>query len=399
MKRSRVFVRGVGAISGLGDTWTATAAELAKGNRAIAPVVSFDAEGFSCRVASEIALPSHGGDRRQQLALHATREAWQASGADVGSRVGVFVGAESGRVSFATLIGLARAAGGGQHFDHGRFGVAARRFADTLAAAAVSPAAVASIIAGSVAASGPVETVCLACASGSAAIAEATRAIRAGDCDVAICGGVGADVDPMVFAGFALLDALSRREVSRPFDLLRDGFVVGEGAAIIILSRERGEATVEVMGVGLSLDAWRITAPEPEGTGAERAMRAALRDAGVQAVDYVQAHGTSTPLNDAMEARALRRALPGGEEAPLVSSVKGALGHWIAGSGALGFLCAYEAVRSGRVFPTAGLERADPDCPLRHVMGAAVHADVQRAMVNAFAFGGANCSVVVGRCP
>jgi 3-oxoacyl-[acyl-carrier-protein] synthase II len=164
---------------------------------------------------------------------------------------------------------------------------------------------------------------------------------------------------------------------------------------MLVLARDRGDARCTVSGIGRSLDAWRLTAPDPDGEGAERAMRRALADARIAGVDYVQAHGTSTPLNDAVEAAAIRRVLGEGLETAHVSSVKGALGHWIAGAGALGLLCAYEAIAQGRVLPTAGLAQADPDCQLPHVMGSALVAETRSALVNAFAFGGANCSLVL----
>ena len=307
------------------------------------------------------------------------------------------MGSESGRVSYATLVALAACAQGADGFDHGRFGRRAGGFVDRFTSGRLSAASVASRVAARVGAEGPCETVSLACASAIGAIGEAARAIRSGACDVALCGGVGADVDPMMLAGFGLLDALSRAGVSRPFDAGRDGFVLGEGAAMLVLSKHRGAARCAISGVGRSLDAWRLTAPDPEGRGACRAMRAALTDAGTDRVDYIQAHGTSTPLNDAVEARALREVFGDGLGRARVSSVKGALGHWIAGAGALGTLCAHHAIVHGQVFPTAGLASVDPDCDLPHVIGGAVTMDVQHALVNAFAFGGANCSLVMER--
>ncbi|HVV83242.1 MAG TPA: beta-ketoacyl synthase N-terminal-like domain-containing protein, partial [Kofleriaceae bacterium] len=294
-------------------------------------------------------------------------------------------------------------------FDHAAFGARARAFADVIDASVLSPSAIASALAGALGATGPVETVCLACASGAAAIVEAVRALRAGECDVALCGGVGADVDPLMLAGFGLLGALSARGVSCPFDAARDGFVVGEGAAMLVLSATREDRAwagaagpgVEVAGVGRSLDGYHLTAPEPEGDGAARAMTDALRDAGVDggAVGYVQAHGTSTPLNDPVEIEALGRVLGDALGRAYVSSVKGAVGHWVAGAGAIGVVCAIEAVASGAIVPTAGLRTADAACAARHVVGEGVRADVEVALANAFAFGGANASVVVRRGP
>ena len=402
MNAQRVFVRGVGAITALGATWPASLLALAEGRAAVGPVRGFDVTNFPSTVAAAIDGFEHIGDRRLALARVAAREAWRGAGFDdhppAPERLGIFLGAESGRAPFATLLGLTRAAGGGARFDHLQFGTEAAPLAAQFDASIISPAAVTSALAREFGAHGPAVTISLACSSGASAIAEAARAIRLGACDVAICGGVGADVDPMMLAGFGRIGALTARGLSCPFDVRRDGFAVGEGAAIVILSREQGAATVEVAGEGRSLDAHHLTAPDPEGIGAARSMRAALTAAGLDGVDYVQAHGTSTPLNDAVEALALQRVLGRSLERAHVSSVKGALGHWIAGAGALGFLCIHAALDVGLVLPTANLREPDPACALPHVFERALRKTVDAAMVNAFAFGGANCSIVARRC-
>ncbi len=396
--RRRVWVRGAGAWTSLARTWPDSVAALAAGRCAIAPVDAFDTTGFPCSVAARISDLPAGEERRLALALPAAREAWAAAAVQAApARIGVFVGAESGRASFDELLALVRAAGGGASFDRAAFERSAPPLAKLLAPARVSPASVASALAREFGAAGPVQTVSLACASSSAAIVEATCALRQGECDVALCGGVGADVDAMMLVAFGVLGALSATGVSRPFDVRRDGFVLGEGAAMLVLSSERGDAGVEVAGVGRSLDAHHLTAPAPDGSGAKRAMQAALDDAGGVTIDCVQAHGTSTPLNDATEAAALRAVLGDSLRRAHVSSVKGALGHWIAGAGALGVLCALEAVTSGTVLPTAGLTRPDPDCALPHVIGEALHREVRAALANAFGFGGANSCVVLRR--
>ena len=389
MSRRRVYVRGVGAWTPLGRTWPASLARLAAGEGAVAPVASFDAAGFPSTVAAAIPeCHAGGGDSRLVLARAAATEAWEAAGgARLGARaerVGVFVGAEAGRPDLASAVRAAHAANGAAPPE---------RLAPSLA----SPAAVASQLVRDAGATGLVETVSLACASGAAAVLAALRALRAGACDVALAGGVGADVDPFLLAGFGLLGALSARGVSRPFDARRDGFVLGECAAFVVLACERDGAAVEVAGAAMTLDGHHLTAPEPGGVQAARAMRAALDDAGVDGVDHLQAHGTSTPLNDAVEAQAIRRVLGGGLARCRVSSVKGALGHAIAGAGALGFVCAVEAVASGTVLPTVGLREPDRACELPHVLERAVTAEVDAAMSNALAFGGANCSLVVVR--
>ena len=416
--RRRVYVAAVGAVTPLGSTWESTRARLAQGESAVTSIEHFDVANFPCTVAASIpsVMPgtesgnSHGDanghassvDRRLLLAQRAARAAWRPEVARgvAPERIGVFIGAESGRASLATIIALAQAAGGGATFDHRAFGVNARALAARMDASVVSPAAVASALAGEFGARGPAPTISIACASSGAAIVEAARSIRQGRCEVALAGGVGADVDPFMLVGFGKLGALSAHGVSRPFDRRRDGFVVGEGAAMLLLTRRAFGLGVEIAGVGRTLDAHHLTAPDPTGDGAVRAMRAALADAGRERVGYVQAHGTSTPLNDRMEASAIRAVFGAATDEVYVSSVKGALGHWVAGAGAIGCLCAIAAVR-GSILPTAGLEEPDPACILRHVMGRSIEFGVGRgveaALVNSFAFGGANASLVVQR--
>ena len=407
MGQPAVYVRGVGAITALGRNWLDTQAALAQGRSAIAPVTRFDVRGYPCTVAAAIEDFDDGGDRRLAFTRAAAREAWQAAGLQdlpPPHRIGIFLGAESGRAPFSTLHALTRAAGGGPQFNHALFGQQARVLAQQFDASITSPAAVTSTLAREFGALGPALTLSLACSSSASAILEAARAIRLGECDLALCGGVGADIDPLMLAGFGRLGALSERGISCPFDVRRDGFVVGEGAAMLVLSSERGAAKVELAGEGRSLDAYHLTAPDPQGAGAMQAMRAALAMAGAQGVDYIQAHGTSTPLNDAIEAQALQQVFGAQLARAKVSSVKGALGHWIAGAGALGFLCAYGALADGIVLPTANLTQPDSACDLPHVLPPASSAvspessACELALVNAFAFGGANCSLVLRRC-
>jgi 3-oxoacyl-[acyl-carrier-protein] synthase II len=407
-----VHIRGVGAVTPLGRDWPSSFAALAAGRGAIGTVRRFDATGYPCTVAATVdfELPDASPDRRLALLRPAMAEAVRDAQIDLRSvdkaRIGVFIGAESGRAPLPIVKKLCAAAQGevAGVFDHLRFGEAAARVARTQPAFSLlmSPAAVAEAIAAEYGAGGPVQTFSLACASSAAALIEAVRAIRLDRCDLALCGGVGADVDPLMLAGFGKLGALSSRGESCPFDLRRDGFVVGEGAAAVVLSREaRAPAPgrgVAIAGTGRTLDAYHLTAPDPQGHGAERAMRAALTEADLARCDCIQAHGTSTPLNDAVEALVLRRLFGPSLDDASLSSVKGALGHWVAGAGALGLLCAYEAVRSGTVLPTCGLVEPDPRCDLPHVRHTAQQRSVDSALVNAFAFGGANCTLVVRRC-
>jgi 3-oxoacyl-(acyl-carrier-protein) synthase len=401
-----VYVRGVGAITALGVDWSQSLSALAAGESAVTNVTNFDATDFPCTVAAAIpdSLFQTTSNRRLELALHAAREAWAQAALPATSpeRIGIFIGSEAGRAPFSTVLNLTQAAGGGTEFNHAEFALQARPFVTDMDSGNTSPAAVASLLARIFQARSSVVTISLACASSATAIAEATRAIRLDECDVALCGGVGADVDPLMLAGFGKLGALSARGISCPFDVRRDGFVVGEGAAMVVLANTQGNAQIEIIGEGRSLDAYHLTSPDPEGVGAARAMQSALNQAqlfsNLQKIDYVQAHGTSTPLNDAVEAKALRKVLGSQLDSCYVSSVKGALGHWIAGAGALGFLCAYSAIADEIILPTANLQQVDPACALPHVMGMAITQRCNSAMVNAFAFGGANCCLILQRC-
>lgn len=398
----KVYVRGVGAVTPLGISWNESKENLHSGQKAIGPVRSFDSQNFPSRVAAEIPpslfqkLKFHE-DRRISLIEKASEEAWQQAEISLAdpTRLGVFIGAESGRASFSTVVGLAKSSGSGDKFDHEIFARSAGAYSSKVQFEMVSPAAVASFLAKKFNAHGSCHTVSLACSSAAIAMVEAVRHLRMGVCDTAICGGVGADVDPLMLAGFGKISALSARGESCPFDIQRDGFVVGEGAAIILLSTEKAHSNITVSGAGRTLDAFNLTAPDPEGDGAFRAMKQALSQAQLQHVDYIQAHGTSTVLNDRIEALALHRALGSEIKKAHVSSVKGALGHWIAGAGAIGFLAAHEALASGLMIPTAGLNNPDPSLELNHVQGTAQKKEVHSALVNSFGFGGANASLVL----
>lgn len=396
-----VFIRGVGAVTPLDENWNSSYQQLLKGKTAIDQIKRFDTKHFRCTVAAEIptsildTLPKHP-DVRISLVEKACDEALaNASLPENPGKLGIFIGAESGRARFETIVSLAKTSGLEPEFNHHLFFQNAEAFAEQIQFAGVSPAAVASFLAKKYRAQGPNRTISLACSSSAVAITEAVRAVQQGQCDWAICGGVGADVDPLMITGFGQIRALSANGRSCPFDSRRDGFVVGEGSAILILTKEPDEHAIEIAGFGRSLDAFNITAPDPKGLGAERAMRKALEMAQINFVDYIQAHGTSTPLNDEVEALAIQRVF--GErtmEIP-VSSVKGALGHWIAGAGALGTLCAYSAMTTKQITATAGLTHSDPRCPINVVKDSAISKNLKSTLINSFAFGGANCSIIL----
>jgi 3-oxoacyl-[acyl-carrier-protein] synthase II len=250
---------------------------------------------------------------------------------------------------------------------------------------------------------GPCETVTTACAAGTHAIGNAARLVASGRCNVAVAGGAEAVIVEIAIAGFANMTALSNKEFSQPFDVKRDGFVLGEGAGILILEEwdhalERG-ATIyaEVIGAASTADAHHITAPDPSGSGAIRCMELALADAGVTPgeVSHINAHGTSTELNDLAEAVAVRHVF--GEHAPPVTSIKGHLGHSLAAAGALEGVASVLTLLHQAIPPTAGTTEVDPLVGLDVVLGAPRAADVDVILSNSFGFGGHNGSVVFRR--
>ncbi len=252
---------------------------------------------------------------------------------------------------------------------------------------------------------GPTSATATACAAGANAVGDAFRQIQRGDADVVLAGGTDASLHPLGVVGFARSRALSRRagepaSACRPFDRTRDGFVLGEGAAVLVLeelaSAVARDARVycELVGYGCSTDAYHVTTPDPSGRGAAAAMRAALADAGLprESVGYVNAHGTATRLGDAAEATALHTVF--GDDQPAVSSTKAATGHMLGAAGAVEAAIAALGVARGVLPPTLNLTRPDPACDLDHVRGTARHTPVEAAMSNSFAFGGHNVALL-----
>jgi 3-oxoacyl-[acyl-carrier-protein] synthase II len=264
------------------------------------------------------------------------------------------------------------------------------------------PNAAAGQVAMRLGAHGPGFSIASACSTGSHSIGEAKRMIERGEADAVIAGGTEAALVGLCIAAFRKMGALSRVGISRPFDTRRDGFCMGEGAAVLVLEREehaqaRGATILgRVLGYSASNDAFHITQPDAEGRGAIKAMKGALRDAdlGPEDIGYVNAHGTSTELNDKIETRAVREVL--GEDGPPVSSIKGALGHTLGAAGALEAVACVEALRRGTLPQTLGLEEIDPDCIADHVAGAPREApDLKVALSNSFAFGGQNATLIL----
>ncbi len=257
---------------------------------------------------------------------------------------------------------------------------------------------------------GPNSCVVTACASGSHAIGEAYRLLERGEADVLLAGGSEAPITPLGLAGFAAMRALSTRNnaparASRPFDAGRDGFVVAEGAGVLVLeslehARERGAPIhAELVGYGMSGDAHHMTAPPHDGLGAQLALRRALEDARLEttSIDYINAHGTSTPLNDSVETRAIRRVWGEHADRLMVSSTKSMTGHALGAAGGLEAIFTALCVRDGQVPPTINYEEPDPDCDLDYVPNQARQADVKVALSSSFGFGGTNAVLAIAR--
>jgi 3-oxoacyl-[acyl-carrier-protein] synthase II len=257
-------------------------------------------------------------------------------------------------------------------------------------------------------AKGPNTCVVTACATGAHCIGDAFRAIVYGDAKAIIAGGTEANITPLTIGGFNSMKALSTRnhepeKASRPFERNRDGFVVGEGAGIVILeeldfARERGaRIRAEVIGYGYTGDAYHITAPSPDGEGAARCMRMAIQDAGLkpEEIDHINAHGTSTPLNDATETRAIKTVFGGYAKKIPISATKSMTGHLLGAAGSTEAIFAVLAIRDGIVPPTINYDEPDPECDLDYVPNVARRQSLNTAMSNAFGFGGTNATLIL----
>ena len=408
MTPRRVVVTGVGLVSPLGIGTRATWDGLVAGRSGAGPITRFDAADFSSRIACEVKGfdPLDYADRRDarkmdtfiQYALAASLFAAEDAGLEtpVGDpdRTGVVI--SSGIGGFETIEREHR-----KLLEKGP-----RRISPFFV-----PAMVVNLAAGWVSirlgAKGPNSAMATACSAGAHAVGEAFRLVRYGHADVMVAGGAEATITPMCIGGFASMKALSTRNddperASRPFDRDRDGFVVGEGAGILIMEeRERALARgaapyAEVLGYGMSGDAFHITAPAADGSGAVRVMRAALGEAGAspEDVDAVNAHGTSTPLNDRIETAAIRQVFGEHADRLAVSSTKSMTGHLLGGAGGLEAGISCLTLRHQTLPPTINHETPDPDCDLDNVPNTARPATVRSVLSNSFGFGGTNVSLL-----
>jgi 3-oxoacyl-[acyl-carrier-protein] synthase II len=401
-------VTGIGAITPLADSAPGTWEGLVAGRSGIGPIESFDASRLPTRIAGEI----HGFDAEAALGPKRARRAARFSQlAIVAAREAVAdAGFDSGPESERTAVIVNSACAGTPETERNVRNLVTKGPKD------VSPYYVPSTILNMAAcevaidlgAHGPVNASALACASGTAALLEARRLIFSGEADVVIAGGTDAAINEAMFAGLSVMGPLSERndapaEASRPFDADRDGFVFGEGAVICVVeSAEHAHARAAtpygtVAGGALTSDAFHMSAPEPSGAHAARAIELALRSAGVhpRELDYICAHGTATKANDAAETRAIRIALKGDAERVPASSPKSMVGHLIGAAGTLSAMVCLLAIRDGLLPPTTNLHTPDPECDLDYVPLIARRAPVRIAAANAFGFGGQNCVVVL----
>ena len=407
----RVVVTGMGAVTPLGlnveDTWQATCA----GENGIGPITSFDAAEFSCSIAAEVKdfdadaylgrKQARRTDRFAQFALVAAREAVSDSALEITddnrSEIGCYIGSGiGGLLVLEQEVNVLR--------DRGPSRISPFMIPEIIANMASGLVAIDQRV------EGPNIAIVSACASGAHSIGEATAAIQRGAAVVMLAGGAEAAIGPIGLAGFCAGRALTTRNddfahASRPFDLDRDGFVAAEGAAVLVLetyehARSRGaNIYAEIVGYGLSSDAFHITQPPRDGHGAARAMSGALKDAGLTPtdIDYINAHGTSTQAGDLAETNAIKQVFDGLSASVPVSSTKAMMGHLIGAAGAVELMLCIKAIQFGVIPPTTNYATPDPECDLDYVPNEAREVRVSTAMSNSFGFGGHNASLIVRR--
>ena len=407
----RVVVTGVGLVSAVGIGTEETWKNVLAGKSGAAPITHFDTTGFSVTFAAEVKGfdPLQYVEKKElkkmglfiQFALAASQFAMEQARLnvtpDIAERTGVYIGSGIGGFDVIEREHTALMQGGPRKISP--FFI---------------PAAIVNLASGFVSirwgAKGPNSATCTACSSSTHAVGDSFKLIQRCDADVMICGGAEAAITPMGVGGFASMRALSTRndapeKASRPFDRDRDGFVIGEGAGILILEElefalKRGAPILaEVVGYGMSGDAFHITQPPEDADGAVRVMRATLADAKVlpEQVQYINAHGTSTPYNDRLETLAIKKVFGNHAKKVAISSTKSMTGHLLGGAGGLEAGLAVLALRDQILPPTINYENPDPDCDLDYVPNRARKAEVEHVLSNSFGFGGTNAALLLKR--
>jgi 3-oxoacyl-[acyl-carrier-protein] synthase II len=411
LEKRRVVVTGVGLVTALGTGTEETWKGLCDGRSGVGPISRFDSTEFSTKIAAEVKDfdPLRWFDKKDlkkmdffiYYAVAAADFAMKQSGLiidpELSERVGVFIGSGIGGFTVIEREHKALLEGGPRKISP--FFI---------------PSSIINLAAGQVSirfgARGPNSAPCTACSSGAHAVGDAFRVISRGDADAMICGGSEAAITPMGVGGFAAMRALSTRNdepmrASRPFDAERDGFVVGEGAGVLVLeeleyAKRRGAKIIaELAGYGMSGDAFHITLPPDDGRGAHRVMLNALTDAGVkpEEVGYINAHGTSTPPNDRIESYAIKQLFGAHAKNIAVSSTKSMIGHLLGAAGAVEAGIASLVVERGILPPTINYENPDPECDLDYVPNQMRKKDVRYALSNSFGFGGTNAALLFKR--
>ena len=406
-----MVVTGLGLLCPLGIGVEASWANLTAGKSGIGPVTRFDTKDYPSRIAGEVKdfepvdfMPKKLVKRVDpfvRLGLAAAQMAIEDAGLEIpedkASRAGVITGCGLG--------GL----GSIEYYRDVLVNKGPKRVSPFFI-----PMAIPNMASGQISimcgAKGPNTVVCTACAAGSHAIGDAFKTIQRGAADVMICGGTESVITPLAFAGFSNMKALSTRNemperASRPFDKERDGFIIGEGAGILIIEEmnhalERGaDIRAEIIGYGLTGDAYHITAPPEDGEGGARCMSMALEDAGLsyRDIDYINAHGTSTPLNDLCETRAIKTVFKDRAREIPVSSTKSMTGHLLGGAGGVEAIFCIKTIEDGIIPPTINYEIPDPECDLDYVPNRARSQSVDVVMSNSFGFGGTNAVLIFRR--
>jgi 3-oxoacyl-[acyl-carrier-protein] synthase II len=410
--RARIVITGIGALTPLGKDAESSWNTLIAGESGAGPITHFDATEYSVHFACELKdfEPTEWMDRKTarrmdrfaQMIVAAARQAEADSGIDIAK--------EPDRIGASVATGIGGLQSYQDCYDTLRERGPSR--VNPFSIPAIIPNMGAAWVSMELGTKGPLTSQCTACAASNMAIGEGVDAIRLGRAEVMFCGGTEASVTEIGIAGFSAMRALSRRNeapnrASRPFDAGRDGFVMGEAGAILVLellehARDRGAKIYgEVIGYGISSDARHITEPDPTGESPARAMTMAMKDAGLgpEDIGYINAHGTSTPLGDASETRVIKLAV--GEERAReipISSTKGATGHTLGASGAVEAIFTTLAVQNGVVPPTINYEEPDPECDLDYIPNDSREVEgLQYGMSNSFGFGGHNASIVIGK--
>ena len=408
MMEHRVVITGMGAVTpigiGLADFWEG----LTAGRNGVGPITRFDATRFSSKLAAEIKdfhaenwIDRKSADRMDRFSQFGVAASTMAvKDAELESfpldknRAGVIIGS-----------GI----GGSKTIEEGYFKLTEKgpRGLNPFFVSKLLINMAACMVSIKFGFKGPLSAPSMACSTGANAIGDAFRILQRGDADVMLAGSAEASIDPMAYGGFCATRSMTPNpnpdNACRPFDKNRDGFVMGEGSGIVVLERlehaiNRGaKIYAELAGYGNTADAYHVTAPDPEGDGMVRVMRNALSDAHMspQEIGYVNAHGTSTVLNDKCESAAIIRVFGGHAKALKVSSIKSMIGHLLAGAGSVEFISTVMSVHTGIIPPTINYREPDPDCPLDYVTRGAETADLKAAITNSFGFGGGNVCLVI----